>query len=318
MTGRGVLWVVLAAWAWATAGVLLMAFQPHLAVWAAGSYLLAGVSAYAALRMHTTAGEAVTGAGCPVWLPILVYFGMIMAVRLPLYRLTGRLWDKVPMLSIALFAALVVEGAPAASLGLRARRWWGHIALGLVGWGFIWLVVAGQRATWAAALGRLTAPQLIIRAAATLPLTFPLLLLGNFAEELFFRGYVLTRLRSSYGLTVAMLGQALLFGLYHINYNLFPPDFIRMGMYVLFTFTFGLAAAYLYLASGSLIAPTIAHVLYNQTIPGRLFALEFPQAGTGTNLPLLVLLRLLEIGLYVFVLSRLAHVLGARLRLRED
>jgi len=47
---------------------------------------------------------------------------------------------------------------------------------------------------------------------------------GNFAEELFFRGYLLTRLERSLGWWKALSAQTLLFGLLHVNYNMFTPN----------------------------------------------------------------------------------------------
>jgi membrane protease YdiL (CAAX protease family) len=86
---------------------------------------------------------------------------------------------------------------------------------------------------------------------------------GNFAEEIFFRGYLLTRLESSMGWWKALLGQALLFGVFHINYDLFPFHPLPMVMYVLMATVFGVLMGLLLRYSGSLLVPALVHPMAN-------------------------------------------------------
>lgn len=81
-------------------------------------------------------------------------------------------------------------------------------------------------------------------------------LLVPLAEELVFRGLLFTWLYIRFGLAVAVLGSALLFGLAHLDANvgwLFLPPFMLSGVFL----------ALLAWASRSLTAPLLAHVLRN-------------------------------------------------------
>ncbi|MCL6581423.1 MAG: CPBP family intramembrane metalloprotease [Firmicutes bacterium] len=86
---------------------------------------------------------------------------------------------------------------------------------------------------------------------------------GNFAEELFFRGYLYTRLKGPLGRGPALLVQALLFGLFHVNYDLLPLDPWPMAFYILMSGAFGLMMGLLLDATGSLVVPAVVHPAFN-------------------------------------------------------
>jgi membrane protease YdiL (CAAX protease family) len=86
---------------------------------------------------------------------------------------------------------------------------------------------------------------------------------GNFAEELFFRGYLLWRLQRAMGWWPALAVQAFLFGVFHVNYDLFPFYLWPMVMYVLMATAFGVLMGLLLRWSGSLLVPALVHPLSN-------------------------------------------------------
>jgi membrane protease YdiL (CAAX protease family) len=79
-------------------------------------------------------------------------------------------------------------------------------------------------------------------------------LLVPFLEEIIFRGVVFDRLRKTTKLPVALVLQALIFGISHLN--------VLQGTY---TFVFGIAVGLIYLWSGSIWAAVAVHIAYNLT-----------------------------------------------------
>lgn len=71
-------------------------------------------------------------------------------------------------------------------------------------------------------------------------------------EEIFFRRVIFGYLREKYNLIVAVIGQALVFGLDHGN--------IVQGIY---TFILGIALALIYVYSESLVGSIIVHIIFN-------------------------------------------------------
>lgn len=76
--------------------------------------------------------------------------------------------------------------------------------------------------------------------------------LAPFVEELLFRGFIYPVFRQRWGLTVALVANSLLFGLFHFNLFLFIPITI-----------IGFALAYLYEITDSLGPPIMLHALNN-------------------------------------------------------
>ncbi len=95
-------------------------------------------------------------------------------------------------------------------------------------------------------------------------------LLGPFAEEFVFRGLLLRRWLATRGLWPALLGSSAIFALLH------PPSWIG-------SFTFGVVMGVLYLWSGSLLLPVLAHVLNNALVTMVLVAAESAPSGRKEN-----------------------------------
>ena len=102
---------------------------------------------------------------------------------------------------------------------------------------------------------------LILIIAITVILTFVATLI---TEELGFRGYIINRL-IHLGPFKALLLSSVLFGLWHI-----PPSLILLGsgvgrcaLYVFNIFLLGILLGYLFLASKSLLAPSLFHGVWN-------------------------------------------------------
>ena len=151
---------------------------------------------------------------------------------------------------------LVRGNLRAASVGLRrvSARWLLIGAgLGLLGWFLTRGVVLAY--FWVTKDTSNPQAELVIAARGT-PAQFALTLLVAaltvpIAEEMVFRGVLYTWLRR-WGVTLAVVGSALLFGLYHGINVVFPA-----------TMVLGLLLAFAYERSGSIWPGVVAHVLYN-------------------------------------------------------
>ena len=77
-------------------------------------------------------------------------------------------------------------------------------------------------------------------------------ILGPIAEEIFFRGFVLTGLVKRFGVGRSLLLSSLMFGLFHIDPGAIVP-----------TFALGLALGWVYLKTGSIWPAMFAHGLHN-------------------------------------------------------
>lgn len=150
------------------------------------------------------------------------------------------------------FLVLLVMGAKPADLGLQwGQRTWRVCA--------IWLVIPVL--TWGVmlAMGQLPAQTLARR------------LIGNalqngFFEEFLFRGALYSRLRQVLAPAWALVGQALLFGLWHLDANLrlFDGNWLSaLAWCVVSQAMIGLLLGILFQRTRSLIAPSVAHVIMN-------------------------------------------------------
>ena len=97
-----------------------------------------------------------------------------------------------------------------------------------------------------------------------------ILLWAGLGEELFYRGYLYTSLRSRWGMTAGAIVSSAFFGLRHATQLGLLHDDFPWGAalsWVVFSFVAGLALCWLYETSKSLLPAVVAHYLLN-LIPG--------------------------------------------------
>lgn len=98
-----------------------------------------------------------------------------------------------------------------------------------------------------------TAQKVLDEAGGSIVITILLVgIAGPVAEEVFFRGFVLTGLLKRFGVRRALLFSSLLFGLFHIDPGAIVP-----------TFALGLILGWVYLKTGSVWPAMFAHGLHN-------------------------------------------------------
>jgi|YelNatPaOPRAMG01_1025707.scaffolds.fasta_scaffold00936_27 membrane protease YdiL (CAAX protease family) len=228
----------------------------------------------------------------------LILFLLIMSIRLPSYALSGILLEKLPAIFLVLLWALWIKGWSASSLGLSLKKFPKQILLGL---GFALLYWILYQATFALytwtnsgvwAFSLFNYPQDVPRGIPLDPVSFliALFLYSNFAEELFFRGFLLKEVHEGRRKPLPFfLFQASLFSLYHVNYALFPGqgkgvDWPYLGFYLIWTFLFGIGFGFAYLISESVISTTILHVLGN-IMQSNWILLFYPLSQKGKPYP---------------------------------
>ncbi|MCL2881764.1 MAG: CPBP family intramembrane metalloprotease [Coriobacteriia bacterium] len=174
------------------------------------------------------------------------------------------------------------------TVGLRRFRPLLIVALLMMGGGLSLLLNCGEQiiaallptATSSSSMTDLAFGQLF----STIPGILSIVVVAPIAEEIMFRGMVFGTLNKKLAFPVALIMQAVFFGVFHGN--------IPQG---LMTFGLGILLAWVYLRSGSLFSSMLIHFAFNGTT--TLIILVTGYAGTG---PLLmwVLLMVVAIGLF--------------------
>jgi membrane protease YdiL (CAAX protease family) len=90
---------------------------------------------------------------------------------------------------------------------------------------------------------------------------FDVVLLGPFAEESLFRGFLLPRLAAQWGETPALVMSSLIFALFHAHY----------GPYMALVFFYGWVFGWARLRSGSIVASTGLHMTVNGLVTALMF-----------------------------------------------
>ncbi|NVM29749.1 MAG: CPBP family intramembrane metalloprotease, partial [Candidatus Helarchaeota archaeon] len=100
---------------------------------------------------------------------------------------------------------------------------------------------------------------------------FQLLCVG-ISEELLFRGYFYTKLRSNTGYIRSILISSILFGLFHVAWYIDPntagfiSNWSAMATHVGSTFVFGVCMCIIFERTKSLVCPLIIHGLFNSVV----------------------------------------------------
>lgn len=182
----------------------------------------------------------------------------------------------------ALWTGVFVIGLLCLSTGIDSA----YALLGLSDMGTIGLVTSG------------------IEEASRLTISLAVITIGlgaGIGEELFFRGFMQTRLRERWGPWPAIGVTAAAFGIVHLD-----------PFHVIFAFVVGLALGWITEVTGSILPAIIAHVVNNSLWVVMAWAMPEP-------LPIpvhgMLLVLSLTVGLTAMVVIRLAHPSGARGRM---
>ncbi len=199
-------------------------------------------------------------------------FAAIMAVRLAVYSEDHFIFGKATTILLVVLWVLRYERAKLTEVGLTFRRLGAQLAVGFIA---LLLYRVLELVTYTVTPYLLGSHPTGLRFVWWWPTPVWQILsfaYGNFAEELFFRGYVQAKLdraaRTKVALALAIVIQSLLFGLYHMNYDLFPYRPLHLLWYIIFAGTFGFIMALFYRATGSVVVSAVAHPLWNMRVLG--------------------------------------------------
>jgi uncharacterized protein len=226
--------------------------------------------------------------GHPILLPVLLLL-LAVALRildiffLPLAHMLGEAILHKALLFALVLAYVWAAGRSVRDIGLHGRSIGQVLFIAALGVGAV--LTAAFSAQWIASRLAGTRPRLLLAAidpqtGLTGGFSFALLLIaGNlvnsFAEEGLFRGIMLTHFRLRLSPWGANILQAVLFGLWHLAWPFFRlatgqitlgGSVSQAGVIILGSAISGLAYGYLYLKSGSLWAPWIAHTINNSVL----------------------------------------------------
>jgi len=237
-----------------------------------------------ASRIELASMAGSTEPGRVLAVKIIGYFFIVLSMRQLMIWQFYNPWEKLPIVFLVLLQVTVVEGTRLDDLGLHGWRW-RNISLALILAGFeVLLLNGGAILFYILAYG----PGVIENVVPCLScqvywLSFPYQFLAvGFGEELFFRGYIYTKLRThvakrrgdkvSFWSSMAITNA--LFGLFHVTWYVgnwlagdFSFDLDGCILRVAGTAVMGLGFTYLYEKTGSLAASMLAHGFANSIQP---------------------------------------------------
>ncbi len=173
----------------------------------------------------------------------------------------GIVFDLVG-LAVVLYFVRVKYRQPPGALGLTPAHWRRGVFLGAAGYLTVFPLLFAAR-VFSLALARRAAYQPPLNPVVEIlwqeKRFWPMLLialficlLGPLIEEIFFRGFVYGALKTKWGIAKAVFFSSVLFSLLHLN----PVDLLPI-------LALGMALAYLYEKTGSLVTPFVLHAINN-------------------------------------------------------
>jgi len=198
---------------------------------------------------------------------IFMLFILALSVRIPSVLLFGMPYEKTPLIYLVILTVLIIEKADVSAFGFKTR----NIGKSLV-FGFLFFVILDGLASLSFyLLIHVFTSQIPVQSYNILPflLTMPFMTLCvGISEEGLFRGYMQTHLEKSYSSKQAILIQAILFGVWHFVWDLYPFNPVHMIFYVGGTFLVGLLFGYFYSKTRNLAPLVFAHGLFDSIPAG--------------------------------------------------
>ncbi|MHA1129813.1 MAG: lysostaphin resistance A-like protein [Candidatus Helarchaeota archaeon] len=213
----------------------------------------------------------------------LLLFLIIMIFRTFILLKYGLPLEKTPMIFLIVLQIIFVEGYYLKDFGFHSDRLWRNtgftfVLLFIVG--IILVIVLGGIVLVLSLAGIINLNDLfgtpiVINWYGLASFPFQLLCVG-IAEELIFRGYLYSKLRSNLGYLSSILISSVVFGLFHVAWYIDPSspflisNWSAMASHVGSTTLFGICMCIIFERTKSLVCPLIIHGLYNSV--GAAFA----------------------------------------------
>lgn len=209
-------------------------------------------------------------------LVFLLLFILIMIFRTLILLKYGLPLEKTPMIFFIVLQIILVEGFYLRDFGFHSDKLWRNVAftfvllliIGILVAIIIGTIVFGLAFAGILDLNSLLGTSISVNWYGFVSFPFQLLCVG-ISEELLFRGYFYTKLRSNLGQISSILISSILFGLFHVAWYIDPsaPGFIsdwsQMAFHVGYTFIFGICMCIIFERTKSLICPLLIHGLMN-------------------------------------------------------
>lgn len=217
------------------------------------------------ITKHTSLLPYVHGVFKEEAIKVLLACVMVLATRYAVFYITGGIWEKASMIVLTFMLIAYVDRNKLIDYGITI-----HYIGRQLSWAFISIFSVWCIRALVSMLIPIFIGVSVVSFTINLPqinevsiVTITLFLAGNFAEEIFFRGYMQTKLKR-FGLARAILIQAFAFALYHLNYLIaFSGSPLSFAGYIFFTFLFGIFMGLLFELSGSIIVTTVVHAGMN-------------------------------------------------------
>jgi membrane protease YdiL (CAAX protease family) len=198
-------------------------------------------------------------------LRIVGLYALAMSVRIPSVLLFNQPYEKTPLIYLLVMVILVIEQVDLSAFGFRTENLRKSITYGVA----LFAIYGGLYLVVRYALVYSFTGQIVFQYYDMMSsvLVFPFMTLCvGISEEGLFRGYIQTHLERLYTPRLAILFQAILFGIWHFVWNLNPFKPIDMLLYVITTCIFGLVFGYFYSKSRNLVPLILAHGLWNSIL----------------------------------------------------
>ncbi|MFX1449792.1 MAG: lysostaphin resistance A-like protein [Promethearchaeota archaeon] len=207
----------------------------------------------------------------------LLIFSIIMVFRTIILLRYGLPYEKTPMIFFIGLQIIFVECYYLKNFGFHMNKIWKNILftfillliVGILLVGIFGSIIFGLLLFGMIDLNLLFQTPISINWYGIASFPFQLICVGV-SEELFFRGYLYTKLRSSnLSYIRSILLSSIFFGLFHICWYISPTspwfisDFEQIFYHVGYTFIFGVMMCIIFERTRSLVAPLIIHGLAN-------------------------------------------------------
>jgi len=197
---------------------------------------------------------------------ILALFLLALTIRIPSVLIFNTPYEKTPVIYLTILTILIIEKTNLTAFGFKTNSFLKSLAYGLI----FFIFISGVTSLVSYALVYMSTGQMPIQSVDIVPMLsampFMTLCVG-ISEESLFRGYMQTHLEKLCNPNLAILIQAVLFGVWHFVWNLSPFDPLAMIQYVATTFFIGLFFGYFYSKTRNLIPLVLAHGLFD-SVPG--------------------------------------------------
>jgi membrane protease YdiL (CAAX protease family) len=197
---------------------------------------------------------------------IFTLLALALSIRIPSVILFDQPYEKTPLIYLLVFTIILTEKTDLSAFGLSIRNLPRSILYGLGAFAILGgLNVAIHYGLVYEATSQMPVKSFNIQS-ALLTMPFMILCVAT-SEEGLFRGYIQTHLEKLFATKYAILGQAILFGLWHFVWNLYPYNLADMIQYVATTFFWGIIFGYFYFKTGNLVPLILAHGLWDTILP---------------------------------------------------